>query len=261
MRLVIAYYINQESMLSTCKHIMFLQIVNVLANSHIVGGSFFVQSKHVALLSMTCRKLRCMLAPLAKVLPVDEGYSALIDGVHRLKDCSSMLHFRVSKDYERQTLSICCTAGFGLTSGSELSVSLRANPKKAAMRELAMHQLYLTLMSGVLDLRPAAAELHCTRRSFFCIERLADRTQIYFVVSRHPSQQTVTVYCTRPTHPYVVVVTPAALVRPTRFFGRLTFVNLRTGNKVATDFGIARAWYLHGLPRNIENGHVGITGP
>jgi hypothetical protein len=50
------------------------------------------------------------------------------------------------------------------------------------------------------------------------------------------------------------MVTPAALVRPTRFYGRLTFVNLLTGAKVATDFGIARAWHLHGRPRSIVKG-------
>jgi hypothetical protein len=116
---------------------------------------------------------------------------------------------------------------------------------------LAAYNLYNALLKDIRRIRPRS-ELVYRQDSVVCIERESDRTVIHFIISR--DHFTVTVYCAKPKHPYVSVIRPSAGHGSAQFTGRLTYVNKLTGNVVVTAYAVGRAWWLHGLPRNIEGG-------
>jgi hypothetical protein len=144
--------------------------------------------------------------------------------------------FHLSRRHALMLLSTC----------SELRRALAAWAKAVSVRDL-----YAALLQGVHVIRPGS-EIHFTQNSFFCIEKGADSTKLHFIVSRCYERQTVTIYCSKSEHPYTNVVKPTVSLK---FEGRLTYTNGLTGNVVSTAFSLDQAWWLHGLPRNIEAGY------
>ena len=130
-------------------------------------------------------------------------------------------------------------------------------PAKAckAMHAQSSYTLFDALLKDIYVIRPNSELVHrqvSDRHQVLCIERKEDRTVLHFILSRSPTS--VSLYCAKPQHPYVSVIWPSDSFSTARFAGRMRYVNKKTGNVVDTAYALDRAWWLHGLPRNIEHG-------
>jgi hypothetical protein len=119
-----------------------------------------------------------------------------------------------------------------------------------AIEEIAIDETFAALRAGVHVLRPAS-DVREIFACFACISATELGEQYHFFVEK--GFHTVTIYCSKPSHSYRTVLYPSP--NPFgEFTGRLVYTNLLTGRTVETLYMVKKVWWLHGLPRNIENG-------
>ena len=114
---------------------------------------------------------------------------------------------------------------------------------------LAAYTLYDALLTDIHKIRPKAEVVHHKGHAF-CIERTRHEIVTHFVVSM--IFDGVKIHCAKPEHPYVTLIRPSSGPGSAQFTGHLKYTNLLTGNVVKTAYAIERPWWLHGIPRNIE---------
>ena len=115
---------------------------------------------------------------------------------------------------------------------------------------LAAYTLYDALLADIHKIRPRAEVVHHKGHAF-CIERTTSTTLVtHFIISMLPDG--VKIYCAKPAHLYVTLIQPSSGPGSAQFTGHLKYTNLLTGNVVKTAYAIERPWWLHGIPRNIE---------
>ena len=236
------------------------------------GGPVGLGSRDVAQLMLTCKEVRRAFMPLAKVLPVNEAYDTLVEIIREIRPGSEFRHslnsfvcfqreldctelfFVVSKQMDRSAIYIRCPGSVTV----EVQVTVFSCPKQAVRRVVAVNELYRALLGGVSNVRPNS-QVHRCAHSFFCIYREADRTVIHFIISCCFVRGCVVIYCASPDHPYVSEAYPSTVFNRTQFTGRLEYTNRLTDNHIVTAFAVRRAWWLHGLPRNIEGGFAQVV--
>jgi len=255
---------------------MFLRVVDVMVDLQLSGGTPHLRCKQVAALMSTCSRMRTCLVPLAKMVSVNETSDALAKGMRKARAGSGIhhkphsficfgtdtdftrLHFIVSRNVDRQILTVYCTA-FRRPTVTEISVSVFRDPKKTAKQFMAVSELYIALYKRVhLSLRNSDVVVRSDQDSFICMQREVDHTRIDFIISRYVVRGIVTIYCAKPKHPYFSVVQPTTSIRGTRFSGWLTYTNHATRRVVETAYCIRNVWHLHGLPRSIEGGFLRV---
>jgi hypothetical protein len=116
---------------------------------------------------------------------------------------------------------------------------------------LAAYTLYDALLRDIHKIRPKA-ELVQREGRVSCIEQTPHGIITHFIVSM--IFDGVKIYCAKPEHPYVTLIQPSSGPGSALFTGHLKYTNLLTGNVVKTAYAIERPWWLHGIPRNIEEG-------
>jgi hypothetical protein len=124
-----------------------------------------------------------------------------------------------------------------------------------AFEKHAIDETYDALLAGVPVIRPGAT-IRAIPGNFVCFRPsgLGQRQALHFFVRK--GWRSVSIYCSHPTHPYRTVLYPFPMSASGRFVGRLFYTNRLTGTTVETLYCVEKVWWLHGLPRNIENGLV-----